>query len=92
MYVADPAIDQLYDAIVTVPPPPEYMPRSRQNVPRPLWQRAAVITIRAVFLVAYAGAFAICLFDLLTHDFVPEGNYFALTYITSQIFVYAVFS
>jgi hypothetical protein len=90
--VADAEIDRLYDAIVTVPQPPEYIGRRREHTQRPRWQRAFVIAIIAIPVVAYVAVFAVYLVDLLTHNFVPEGNYFVLINTTIQGLVWAVVS
>jgi hypothetical protein len=85
MSVADLEIDQLDDAIVTVPLPQEYVARRRRH-------KAFQITIVVIFLLAYATAFAVYLVDLFSHNFVPEGNYLPLVNATIQILIYVVFS
>lgn len=89
MSVADPEIDQLYDPIVTVPRPPVYVPLRPESMPRPRRRRACVIAIVAILLVAYAAAVAVYLVDLLTHSFVPEGNYLPLVNGTMQMLIWA---
>jgi hypothetical protein len=90
--VADPEIDQLYDAIVTVPRPLEFTPRPRAYVPLQRWCRACNIAIVAIGLITYAAAFAVYFIDLLTHNFVPQGNYLLLVQVTMQMLVYVVAS
>jgi hypothetical protein len=88
--VADAEIDHLYDAIVTVPQPPEHVVRPPAFSQRPRWQRVCMIALIAIPIVAYAAGFAVYLVDLLTHNFVPQGNYLFLINATIQSLVWAV--
>ncbi len=49
-----------------------------------------MIALVAIPVIAYAAAFAVYLVDLLTHNFVPQGNYFILINTTVQSLVWAV--
>ena len=49
-----------------------------------------MIALIAIPVVAYFAAFAVYLVDLLTHNFVPQGNYFVLINTTIQSLVLAV--
>ena len=90
MSVADPEIDQLDEAIVTVPRPPKYMPTPPEYARRQRWHRACIIAIAAILIVAYPAAFGLYLVNLLTHNFVPERKYVPLVQGTVQIFVFVV--
>jgi hypothetical protein len=89
--VADPEIDGLYAAILTVPGPQEFVPRRIENVPRRGWHRAATIAMMVIPPVICVAALAMYLFDLLTHNFVPEGNYLFLLNVTLQMLMWVVF-
>jgi hypothetical protein len=78
--VADPEIDQLYEAIVTVPAPllEEWRTPSATH-------RLVPVVMVAIPLTVYVAAFVFYLVDLFTHRFVPTGNYVLLVQMTVQM-------